>query len=371
MKTNTALQYFPVEKIDNMHIYGRTGSKRSPLPLFWTASGVELNITGSELWLDLETDFDTYEPWISIEINGAWIGRQMVTAGRKKICIFRNMDASVAKRVRIFRDVQAMSDDAMLYLHIWGFESDGEFREVPEKKRKIEIIGDSITSGEGSIGAQEENDWISMWFTALNNYGVMTADKLGADFRIISQSGWGVVSSWDNNPNCALPDYYEQVCGLCNGEKNKAAGAMEAYDFSAWQPDSIIINLGTNDNGAFNNPAWTNTETGETFKQCKNEDGTFAAEDAGRFVGKAKSFLAMIRKYNKEAHMYWAIGMLGTEILPLIERTIQEYKAETADEKVSLVVLTQAEGEGVGARNHPGVQNHIQATELLSALLQK
>jgi len=365
MKANENLKLYGVNEVKNVHIYGRTGSQQMPLPLFWTGSGIELNVTGSELWIEFETDYEIYEPWISIEINGAWIGRQMLTSGKHDICIFRNMDASSAKKVRIFRDVQAMSGDAVLYLHIHGFKSDGEFLPIPKKEKKIEIIGDSITSGEGSIGAQEEIDWVSMFFTALNDYAVMTADKLNADFHIVSQSGWGVVSGWDNNPNNSLPDYYEQVCGLCNGAINEKAGAKEEYDFSGWQPDYIIVNLGTNDDGAFHNPAWTNPETGETFEQRMTQDGMYQEEDVRRFVEKAKNFLKTLRKRNPKATIFWAFGMLGAELLPVIETTIKEYADEEKDNKVEVVLLPQAEGDGVGARSHPGVINHRQAAEVL------
>lgn len=365
MKVNENLKTYNVNEIDNIHVYGRIGSQKMPLPLFWTGSGIELNVTGSELWVELETDYETHEPWISIEINGAWIGRQMVTAGKHDICIFRNMDAAASKKVRIFRDVQAMSEDSVLYLHIRGFKSDGEFLEIPKKDKKIEIIGDSITSGEGTIGAQEEIDWISMFFTALNNYAVMTADKINADFHIVSQSGWGVVSGWDNNPNCSLPAYYEQVCGLCKGEVNETAGAKEAYDFSSWQPDYIIVNLGTNDDGAFHNEAWTNPETGEIFKQRMASDDTYLEEDARRFIEKAKSFLKTLRKNNPNACIFWAFGMLGAQLFPLIETAVSEYCEETKDRNIETVLLPQAEGDGVGSRSHPGVINHRQAMEVL------
>lgn len=365
MKENQNLRTVPMDKLENIHIYGRTGNQKMPLPLFWTASGVEMYVTGTELWMEVETDYDVYEPWVSIEINGAWIGRQMITAGRKDICIFRNMDAATAKKVRIFRDVQAMSDDSALFLQIHGFKTDGEFKEVPKKSRKIEIIGDSITSGEGTIGAQEELDWISMWFTALNNYAVMTADRLDADFRIVSQSGWGIVTGWDNNPNCSLPDYYEKVCGLCKGERNEKAGAKEDYDFSSWQPDSVIINLGTNDAGAFDNEQWTDPKTGEIFKQHKNADGTYNKEDERRLIEKAKSFLKVIRKNNPNAQILWVYGMLGTPILSMLETAIGEYTKETGDPKAKVVVLPQAEGDGIGARSHPGVISHRQAADIL------
>ena len=43
---------------------------RDPLTLFWTASGMELEFTGSELWVDLFADYEAVEPWVSVELNG-------------------------------------------------------------------------------------------------------------------------------------------------------------------------------------------------------------------------------------------------------------------------------------------------------------
>jgi hypothetical protein len=52
-------------------------------------------------------------------------------------------------------------------------------------------VGDSITSGEGTVGAVYEEDWISAFFSAENTYPRMVADALSAEYRVISQSGWG------------------------------------------------------------------------------------------------------------------------------------------------------------------------------------
>ncbi|MFQ7014463.1 MAG: hypothetical protein ACLRRU_08970 [Faecalibacterium sp.] len=128
-------------------------------------------------------------------------------------------------------------------------------------------MGNSITSGEGAIGAVEEEDWVSAFFSAENHYGRMTADALGAEYRCISQSGWGIVSSWDNDIRHVLPPYYTRVCGVATGERNAALGAQQPNDFAAWKPDAVIFNIGTNDDSAFNNPHGK-TRTPEKSTSC-------------------------------------------------------------------------------------------------------
>lgn len=112
-----------------------------------------------------------------------------------------------------------MNADPESVLQINAVETDGEFLPVPERNLKIEFIGDSITSGEGDIGAKAETDWISMFFSAENNYAVMVSRALNADIRVSSQSGWGVCCGWNNDPNSAIPPIYGQLCGLLSGEK--------------------------------------------------------------------------------------------------------------------------------------------------------
>ena len=173
---------------------------RDPLTLFWTASGMELEFTGSELWVDLFADYEAVEPWVSVELNGAWVARFAVNPGKSRICLFRGMTPGKAKHLRLLKDVQAMHDDPAHLLQITGLEyADGEFLPLPEPQYRLEFVGDSITSGEGAIGAKPEEDWVGAFFSAENHYGRLTADALGAEYRCISQSGWGIVTGWDND----------------------------------------------------------------------------------------------------------------------------------------------------------------------------
>lgn len=368
---NDQLKIYKLTDIKNMKVHGRTTGCLSPLTLFWTGSGIELNAKGSELWIEIESSYDTYEPWISIIIDSVPIARQMLIKGRYWICVFRGTNPNLVKNVCIVKDVQAMNADPDCSLKIHSVKFDGEFLPVKEKPHKIEFVGDSITSGEGAIGAVIEDDWIPMWFSSINNYCTMTAKNLNADYRIISQSGWGVLTGWDNNPHSNIPEYYEKVCGLLTGEKNKALGAFNDNDFTLWQPDVVVVNLGTNDAGAFDSPEWKDEKTGKVYKQRLNEDGTFNNEDLKSFEDAVEKFLFKLRKYNKKAYIIWAYGMIGIPLMPSIYRAVDSYIKKTGDKKVSVFQLPDTTEKTKGARNHPGVLAHKKAADDLSEYIKK
>lgn len=364
-----SLQFATIAELPQIRVLGRhTG--RDPLTLFWTASGIELDYTGSELWVDLYADYQEVEPWISVELNGAWISRFPVQPGKSHICLFRGMTAGKSHHVRLLKDVQAMPEDPRHLLQIRGLAHDGgAFLALAAPAYRLEFVGDSITSGEGSIGAVCEEDWIGAFFSAENHYCRMTADALGAEYHVISQSGWGITAGWDNNIYHALPRYYTQVCGVAQGERNAALGAQEPYDFAAWQPDAVIINLGTNEEYAFHNPAWTDPETGVEYRLRLLPDGRPHPDDARRVADAVQAFLALVRDRNPEAQMVWCLGMLGTYTLPMIQQGMDQYQTATGDSGVHLLLLPGTTEETMGARQHPGVQSHRQAAETLTAFL--
>ncbi|MEO2207951.1 GDSL-type esterase/lipase family protein [Paenibacillus pabuli] len=370
MKTNGKLQVHVLSEIQNLKVHGRTTGQRAPLTLFWTGSAIELQVTGSELWVEVESDYDIYEPWISILVNGVPVSRQMVTAGRYWICVFRGMSEDTVKNVRIVKDVQAMSADSGCSLQFHALKSDGTFLPLEEKPYKIEFIGDSITSGEGAIGARAEEDWIPMWFSAIHNYTYMTAEAMNADYRVISQSGWGVLTSWDNNPHNNIPDYYGQVCGLLTGEKNQELGAEDPHDFESWQPDVVVINLGSNDGGAFQTSGWRDPVSGKVHKQRLNDDGSYHEEDLAAFEDAVDRFLVKLRNTNPKAQLVWAYGMLGFPMMPAIYRAIDGYTKRTGDRMVSVLQLPDTTEETIGARTHPGELSHRRAAETLTGYLQ-
>ena len=155
-----------------------------------------------------------------------------------------------------------------------------------------------------------------------------------------------------------------------NGEKNEALGAKQPYDFTKWQPNYVFINLGTNDCGAFSQPAWTDETTGETFQNRRTEDGKLNPEDEARFAHGATAFLKQLRGYYPNARLVWIYGMLGLELAPALQKAIDDYKAETGDANAEFLSLTD-DLKNRGCRDHPGVGAHRTAANELIAYIKK
>lgn len=334
-------------------------------PMFFTASGVEANVKSTELWVELESDYEVYEPIVSVLIDGVRVMRFTPQKGVGKYMIYRAMNGEKGKHVRVTKDVQSMPEDEKHMLVFRAFECDGELEKIPDRNLKLEFVGDSISSGEGLIGPQSLEDWISWCFDSVNNYSNLVADALNADYRVVSQSGWGVNCSWDNNPERTIPAIYEKTCGTCSALKETGFDPFGANDFS-WQPDVVIVNLGTNDAGAYSQPEYKNEKTGATFKNKMLENGKRDPESVKAFEKALVDFLHMLRKNNPNAHIIWCYGVCSHVIDDDITEAIDIYLKETADKKLSFLSLPTNTPEQVGARWHPGVLAHRMMADLVT-----
>ena len=94
---NADLKFYTLNEIANYKIHGRTDESQYPLPVFFNGGGIEVNVTGKELWIELESIYKIHEMWIAYEVNGELVSRQMLPEGRSKICLFRNMNPEIGR----------------------------------------------------------------------------------------------------------------------------------------------------------------------------------------------------------------------------------------------------------------------------------
>ncbi len=211
----------------------------------------------------------------------------------------------------------------------------------PPAARRIELIGDSLSTGYGNEGESEKCAFSDKTQNHWKSYGAIAARALNAELVTIAWSGKGVVRNYDMKPGeTVMPQLY----GAALPEDPSSA-----WDFQRWVPDVVVINLGSND---------------------------FSAVDPGEaeFVAGLVALLGRVRAAYPNAHLVYVPGMLsdawpkGVEALTRIRRYAQAAVAQrrTAGEtRLALLELPSVEGEPMGCDWHPGLQTHERMAALL------
>lgn len=374
------MKNYKLNEISEKRILGRNvkdAENLSSLALFWGASALEICVKASAVWINFSSDFDNSESWVCIEINGMQISRFIAPKEKTWICVARNLNPEKENLISIIKDTQAMSSDEhhSLFINEIGLSDDGTFAKITPRKMKIEFIGDSITSGEGLAGGIDEWEWIPQWFCASKTYAIQTAKSLNADWNIMSQCGWGICWGWDGNIHTAIPPHYENVCSVMWGEYQKKLGVSQKYDFGNGS-DFVVINLGTNDNGAFFQPAWKD-ESGIEHVLHTNKNGEATDEDGKKIYDGVKSFLKNIRNHNPNAKIIWTWGMIRLTAIPkFIQNAVDDFKTENDDKNVFTLEFDAMEDveklpEDKGSRGHPGPKTHKLAAQKLTDFIKK
>ncbi len=322
-----------------------------PFHLNSTGSCLEFRVKGSELWLNIEVDFEFFEPWIDILIDGAVYQHRILTKEDRHICLFRRLDPNRTKHVRILRSTQMMPEDPSLSISAISLESDAErieFEVIPEGKIKLEFIGDSITSGEGCMGNGALQEWISMCFSHTNSYPYLVGEALSADVQVFSQSGWGLYCSYDGDYKKTIPTIYHQVSSVNETH----------WKFSSYQPDVIVINLGTNDYNRIQPATLKEEHPDFTEEECF----AFETDYRHQIAAAAKDFLTKIHEANPKAKIIWAYGMLGNQLEEEIQSGIDSF-SESVPDTAHYLKLTDTTEEECGSRMHPGIISHKRAAE--------
>ncbi len=249
-----------------------------------------------------------------------------------------------------------LSECSQSLFGIREIRTDGALTPLPEKKLKMEFIGDSITCGYGVEGTV--NDTFS---TATENaekaYAYLAAQSLGADAVMTAVSGCGLLSGWtagDINRDNLMQPFYETVLrndwALPDGRRLQEI----PWDFSSFVPDWIVINLGNND------LSWTRgiPEREAEYGACYRE------------------FLTQVRRRNPRARILCVQGVLGDERVQLTDtmlRAVEQWKRETGDEGVFTLRLPQMDEErdGAGADHHPSEKTQRMLSELVAGEIRR
>ena len=209
----------------------------------------------------------------------------------------------------------------------------------PLPTRRIEIIGDSITCGYGSLGVapctmSADNSSVEV------TYGWLAAKALGAEPHIQCWSGIGVYRNNGGSLEETMPQKHPRTL--------PRETALSAWDFSTWTPQVVVVNLGTNDfsGGAPSEPL---------FRQA--------------YV----NFLRDLREHYPAAELFVGFGPMqtGATLRQYLENVIEAARTG-GDSKVTFVDLATPRAEINGCAGHPGrASQQTMATKLEAAIRAK
>lgn len=193
---------------------------------------------------------------------------------------YENIEVTIAKNLSDGKHVIKVSkatDAACDKLYINSMTYTGTLTKSVPAKHRVEFLGDSITAGVGMFNNMTDTSNYNKYGLSASyfSYANMTADTLEADYYSVAIGGWQLCATL--NPQIAIPSIYpyRSIQEMTN---------EGLYDFT-WQPEVVVINLGTND---WNNP-----------------------EDAIRL--NAQKLLDMVREKNPNATIVWAYGMMDAD----------------------------------------------------------
>lgn len=339
---------------ENVKLVGRTYLMDDTL---WTAlsgAGAEFVYTGKKLEVTIVGDGsatvannnDNYAR-AAVYVDGERVVDDMINEAEKTYTVFES-DTEKTVNVQIIK----LSECAMSTMGIKPLSvgEGGKVEPAAKKAHSIEFIGDSITCGYGVDDEDENHHFSTSTEDVTKAYAYKTAKALDADYSMFSTSGYGIISGYTSTdekvPAQTIPQYYESYGFSYNSFAGTQKPSEIQWDFSAYQPEVVVINLGTNDDS-----------------YCKS-DGEKQEEYSVAYV----EFLKRVREKNPNAKIFMTVGIMGQRIYPAVEMAKYMYTNETGDENVVTLKFDQQDSanDGLVADYHPTAKTHDKAAQKLA-----
>ncbi len=325
--SNRAIQY-----VGRFDIRDTAGPRCS-----WSASTVELGIHGTGLSVKL-ADVGQGDFW-QVLVDGKPTSVLELKQGANDYVVAKDLpnedhQIQLVKRTEAFGGIT----------QILGVTLDEGTHPLlrKEMKRRIEVIGDSISCGFGNEGKTKEEPFRLATENASETYGAIAARKFGAQFVDIAWSGRKM---WPDN---TIPSIYDL---------SLPTDTASTFDFKTPEPDAIVIHLATNDFGR-DNP-----------------------EEKG-WVQAYSNFIAHLRSHYPKALVYCAMGSMmsdgypaGHNALSTLHRYLTEIvdlRKSQGDKNVKIIEFAQQlESDGIGSSWHPNLVTHRKMAAVLADALHR
>jgi lysophospholipase L1-like esterase len=208
---------------------GRVVAQGQAMRFGWPGAYFEGRFRGTEVTASIETQGD----FLRLSIDGRTF-QTLVTPGPATVKI-----AGLKPGVHVVR-LEKLTESQSGSSSFLGFTTPGTPLAPIVRRAGIEFVGDSHSVGYGNTSLTRECTQQKVHDTTDTSqaFGPVLAKRLGAEYRVIAYSGYGIVRNYaGGKPGENLPFLYPRAIP---GEPAPAAA-------DGWQPQVIVVNLGTND----------------------------------------------------------------------------------------------------------------------------
>lgn len=209
----------------------------------WTGTYLQTDFTGGAIAIEISEKKLTYH---NLFIDGQFIRRFAVSGeGPQRIVLADNLTKG-KHRLRLQRSTEGSS--GMTTVHAFYLARGGSMQRVEPLERFIEFYGDSYTCGYGTEAGGPKEHFSHATEDQNHSYASLIARYFDADYAVIAHSGQGMVRNYgDKNQRSkyTMLQRMEQVFDEVDSIK---------YDFRAYRPQLVCIQLGTNDFSRNNYP---------------------------------------------------------------------------------------------------------------------
>lgn len=313
--------------------------KKAP-SISWAGSSIKVNFTGTSLAVTLDDqlgknyfniiiDGETQHPYVLEAKQGeqTYVISTVLKPGNHSVEIYKRTEgeegATAFKGLVLDADAKLLAPPARLI-------------------RRIEIYGDSITTGAGNEGPDNGADHL---LTEKNNYwayGAITARNLNAELHTISQSGIGIMISWFP---FIMPQFYDQLSAVGDNKTQ--------WDFTQWTPDVVVINLLQND-------SWL-VDREKRLQPIPND-----AQRVQAYI----DFVRSIRAKYPNVQIVCALGSMDATANAkwpgYITTAVERMRKENNDKKLDTIFFGYT-----GYGQHPRVAQHKANAEKLTAFIKQ
>lgn len=324
-----------------LRFFGQIDARDPQHPrLAYPATGLMLRFTGKSVELRVESSTDTSA--LSVVVNHASPLTYVLDKGPQSVVIAAD-SATAVQTVEIYKRTETWQ--GLVTVNGVLLPEGTSLLAPPElPRRKLLFLGDSVTCGTGlDDNATCVNDRQHPSSNAYDTYGMRLGRRLDAESRLVCYGGRGLERDYRGLE--AKDDVLTVPQLISLAIPADAPGDRVPWDVKQWQPDAILLSVGTND---------FNLQSTKPL-------------DAERWIGEYVVFLASLRKSYPQATILVTEGAIVTN--PLLRQYVQEAAKRAHDAHVRYVPSTHYPGHSCDG--HPTNAQHLEITNDFAPVLQE